>query len=360
MVGFTRREFLERSLKIAFITGLSGFGSSGCAGLDTSRKSLDEVLNPDYYAKLTKDWDPIYGPPIQWFSRYGGPGDFQGHLRGEASPGIDYDVPMYTPVVPVTTSYLRQRTRDPKGVLYVMLADIFNPAYRVVYAHLNDTLIDEKFLVSGEVMRYLAEGVRALGRGEIVALSGNSGLGPLEYRWVQPPHLHLSLYYINFKSNTMVYLDPDKHGIDGGKPVFWDGETFLDGQAEKRAQKLETTLRYFKDELEGWPMISELEELKGRLMEYYNALGQVKETRILDSKHFQDLRALLKRVTVEEKRYRPGTKPYTMMMKILGYSTDEKQKIILTLPFIAPGLERSYQKSIYEEGTFFNLLPHQR
>ena len=113
MAKYNRREFLEKSLKFAFITGLCSHVSSGCTGLGTARKSLDAVLSSDQYATLTKDWDPVYGPPIQWFSRYGGPGDFQGHIRGDASPGIDYDVQMYTPVVPMMTSYLRQRTRDP-------------------------------------------------------------------------------------------------------------------------------------------------------------------------------------------------------------------------------------------------------
>jgi hypothetical protein len=351
---------LDIGLKSVLATGIGGSLFSGCTALGRAKKSLDEVLSRDYYANLTKEWDPIYGPPIQWFSRYGGPGDFQGHIRGNASPGVDYDVPMFTPIVPMTCSYLRQRTRDWKEVLYVMLADTFNPAYRVVYAHLDATLIDEKFLLSGDVMRYLGEGVRALGRGEIVALSGNSGLGSMEDRWIQPPHLHITLYYINFKSNTMVYLDPEKHGIDGGKPVFWDGETPLDGEANKRASKLEFTLRRGREELKLWPASPDLEELRGSLLEYAHLLGDATGRRILDSKHFQDLRVLLKKVTLDEKRYRPGTKPYSLMLKILGYSTDENQKVILTLPFIAPGLQALYRKSVYEEGGFFNLIPNEK
>jgi hypothetical protein len=360
MAGYTRRNFLKKGLKFAVAAGIGSSLFSGCTGLGKVKKTLDEVLRHDSYAALTKDWDPIYGPPLQWFSRYGGPGDFQGHIRGNATPGLDYDVPMSTPIVPMTSSYLRQRTRDWKETLYVMLADTFNPAYRVVYAHLEDTFLNEKFLISGDVMKYLGEGVRALGRGEIVALSGNSGLGPVEYRWVQPPHLHISLYYINFKSNAMVYLDPEKHGIDGGKPVFWDGETRLDGAADKRLSKLESTLRSFGEELDGWPKGSDVEELRGQLMEYYHLLGDVKGRKILDSRHFQGLRALLRKATLEERRYRPGTRAYSMMLKILGYSTDENQKIILTLPFIAPGLEAFYRKAIYEEGGFFNLVPDEK
>jgi hypothetical protein len=347
-------------VKYTLAAGIGGSLFSGCAGPGRGKIRLDEVLNRDYYADLTKNWDPIYGPPLQWFSRYKGPGDFQGHIRGNASPGVDYDVPMFVPIVPMTSSYLRQRTRDWKEVLYVMLADLFNPAYRVVYAHLDETLIDEKFLLAGDVMRYLGEGVRAVGRGEMVALSGNSGLGPMEYRWVQPPHLHITLYYINFKTNTMAYLDPDKYGIDGGKPVFWDGETPLDGEANKRASKLELTLYNFKEELDRWPKRSDVEELRGQLMEYAHLIGDAKGRKILDSKHFQDLRALLKKVTLENGRYRPGTRPYSMMLKILGYSTDENQKVILTLPFIAPGLQALYRKAVYEEGSFFNLIPHEK
>jgi hypothetical protein len=360
MVSCTRRNFLKTGFKFALATGIASSFFPGCTGLGKGKKSLDEVLSRDYYATLAKDWDPIYGPPLQWFSRYGGPGDFQGHIRGNASPGLDYDVPMFTPIVPMTCSYLRQRTRDSREALYVMLADVFNPAYRVVYAHLEDTFLNEKFLVSGDVMKYLGEGVRALRRSEIVALSGNSGLGPIEYRWVQPPHLHVALYYINFRSNTMVYLDPEKHGIDGGKPVFWDGETTLDGEADKRLLKLETTLRNFRKELDQWPKSSDVEELRGQLMEYYHSLGESKGTKILDSRPFQDLRGLLKKVTLEEKRHRPGTRPYSMMLKILGYSTDENQKIILTLPFIAPGLEVFCRKPVYEEGGFFDLIPNEK
>jgi hypothetical protein len=48
------------------------------------------------------------------------------------------------------------------------------------------------------------------------------------------------------------------------------------------------------------------------------------------------------------------------MMKIVGYSTDEKQEVILTLPFIAPGLEKTYKKPVYEGGPFYHLTPTQK
>jgi len=42
------------------------------------------------------------------------------------------------------------------------------------------------------------------------------------------------------------------------------------------------------------------------------------------------------------------------MLKIVGYSMPEKQEIILTLPFIAPGLENMYKKPVYEQGEFLH------
>jgi hypothetical protein len=206
-------------------------------------------------------------------------------------------------------------------------------------------------------MRYLRGGVRGLGRGEIVALSGDSGVGPWEYGWTQPPHLHLSYYYLNPETNTLAYLDPEKYGVDGGKPVFWDGETPLDGEVNGRLSKLELTLENFRKDLDLWPQTKELGELSVTLLNYAHLLRQVKGKKILDSKHFQDMKALLKKVTLQEKRYLPGTRPYTTMLKILGYSTDEKQEVILTLPFIAPGLEKKYKKTVYEEAMSFTLVP---
>ena len=73
MVGYTRRNFLEMVLKSVLATGVGGSLFSGCAGPGKAKKSLAEVLSRNYYATLTKDWDPIYGPPLQWFSRYKGP-----------------------------------------------------------------------------------------------------------------------------------------------------------------------------------------------------------------------------------------------------------------------------------------------
>ncbi|OGP73055.1 MAG: hypothetical protein A2V86_17205 [Deltaproteobacteria bacterium RBG_16_49_23] len=357
----TRRNFLKQAGKIAIAAAAGGLFFPGCANLHKGAPGLDETLKTGRYKALTRDWDPIYGPPIKWSPRYGGLSHFQGHIQGSAvTPGVDYDVPIGTPLVPMTASYFRQHTKDEHESLYILLVDIFHPGYRIVFGHLDRALVDETFHLSGEVMKYLGGGVRPLRRGEIVALSGNSGLGPIEYRWAQTPHLHISLYYLNSNSRTMAYLDPEKYGLDGGRPVFWDGETALDGEVEKRISKLELTLKNFKQETDSWPKTGDFFELSGQLMEHYHLLGKAEGKTILDSKPFHDLRGLLKRVVLEEKRFLPGTRPYSLMMKIVGYSTDERQEIILTLPFIGTGLEKVYKKPVYEEGPFYHLTPTQK
>ena len=46
---------------------------------------------------------------------------------------------------------------------------------------------------------------------------------------------------------------------------------------------------------------------------------------------------------------------HATMLKIVGFSTSQNQEVILTLPFIPPGLEELYRKPIYEDGPFFRF-----
>ena len=354
-MDLTKRDFLKRTAKCLLATTVTGSALTSCTYGELPRKDLDEILSPDHYVQLTRDWDPVYGPSIQGYSKYGGTGDYMGHIRGGATPGIDYDVPVGTPLVPSTLSCLRQIQRDNNGALYVLLMDLFHPTYFTYLGHIGNVLVDETFLVAGEVGKYLREGVRALGRSEIITLSGNSGWGPKEYGWRQPPHLHYSLYFFDKEKRTLENLNPDLYGLNGGRPVFWDGKTRLDVRAEDRVSYLEETLSGFESELDLWSATPNVEELKGNLMEHYRSLGDTKGKDILGSRHFQDLRGLLEEMTLEKKRYLPGSAPYTMMLKIVGYSTSQNQKVILTLPFIPPGLEKAYQRPVYEDGPFFHF-----
>lgn len=338
---------MKKTGQIALACGLAGHGLSGCLSTGAVRRNLEETLDNDDYIRLARDWDPVYGPPLRWSAKYGGLSNFDGHILGGATPGIDYDVPIGTPIVPMKTSYLRQATTDRHGSLYLLLINMFRPSYRICFGHLDRVLIDRRFLLTGDVMKS-PEG-RPLRRKEIVAHSGNSGLGLIGNRFVQPPHLHVTLYFLNFKNRTMAYLDPEKFGLDGGRPVFWDGETDLDIGVEKRISVLELALVNLEQEIGSWEKTPEWNELGGRLLEYGRLMGRRRGKNILDSKHFHDLRSVLKRVTLEKKRFLPGTRPYALMFKVVGYSTDETQEIILTLPFISPGLRSLYKRPVYEE-----------
>lgn len=342
-MNLNRREFLKSSGKFVLTTGLATSGIS-CGSSIRFNRSLEETLRSDHYFELTRGWDSVYGPPIRWSSTYGGKANFDGHILGQATPGIDYDVDIGTPLVPMMGSYLRQATEDNHGSRYILLINKFHPSYRISYGHLERIFPNEKYFLRGEVRRAEEEGVESLRRENVVALSGNTGLGRMANGFFQPPHLHVTLYYLNYGSRTLAYLDPEKFGLDGGRPVFWDGETILDIEKEKRIPMLELTLENLKKEVELWPRVSDLEQLKGNVMEYGHLLTGIKGKKVLDSKHFHDLRALLKRVTLEEKRVIPGTRPYSLMLKMVGYSMDEQQEIILTLPFIAPGLVNFYKK----------------
>ncbi len=349
VMELTRRALLRKAGKMALAVGGMGSSLAGCAGRYAGSVNIKETFQNDYHEGFTKYWDPIFGPPLRWSSAYGGPSHFEGHIQGGATPGVDYDVPMNTPLVPMMASYLRQATEDRHGSLYVLFVNKLYPSYRISYGHLNRILVDKRYFLKGELTRAAEEGVKPLTREKIIAFSGNSGIGLLKNRFVHPPHLHVTLYYLNMKNRTLAYLDPEKFGLDGGRPVFWDGETMLDVRPEERLSRLEITLKELQSQLDPWDRFAELEELKGRLMEFVHLLKGVQGKRILNSKHFHEMRALLKKVTLEEKRFLPGTLPYSLMLKIVGYSMEESQAVILTLPFIAPGLEMGYGKTSGEK-----------
>ncbi len=342
-----------------FITGLGGSTLWSCLYHPLQGKNLEETLQGGLYEKITRSWDRIYGPPIQEYSKYGGPGDFAGHVRGGATPGVDYDVPKGIPLAPSTASFARQIERDEHGALYLLLMDIHSPSYLTYLGHIDASVVNETFLVTGEIGRYLRDGARALGRDEIVAISGNSGWGPAQYGYQQPAHLHYSLYYWDKGRRGLENLDPERFGIDGGRPVFWDGKTLLDVRPDERQIYLEKTLDGFDETLEAWSRTPGLEELGGSLREYRRRFEGARGTEVLQSKHFHDLRALLKKEVLEEKKHPPGTEPYAMMLKVLGYSTDEKQKVILTLPFISPNLVGAYRKAVFEDRPLLKFEPIQ-
>ncbi len=351
---FTRRNFLKGAGAAAAGVGLSAL--CGCA--QVSPGLLFWVRKGNNLPEPSGPWDPVFGPPIQWFSRYGGPGDFQGHIRGGAAPGVDYDVPEGTPLVPSMMSYLIQINQDRKGSRFVLMNSVFYPPFQVSYGHLGEMIVDEQFRVAGDISRFLGKRIRILNRAEIIALSGNSGLGPWEYGGIQPPHLHLSAFWDD-GNYPYQNLDPEKLGPEGGRPIFWDGRVFMDAEPKKRLSLLNQTLQHLESEMAEWVEGEGLDDVKGNLREYSLSMGRLKDEDFLESKHFQDLKAYLKKSILEKKKFIPGSGPYSLMLKILSYSTDPRQKVILTLPFSAPGLETLYRKTRYKEGQFLTIRPPQ-
>jgi len=233
-----------------------------------------------------------------------------------------------------------------RGGLITQLRHII-PGYKTGYVHLSKNIVDKRYYHGKSEIQ------RLIKRNEIFALSGNTGLGPREFGGSQPYHLHFGFNYWGRYAGKAEWLDPEKYGIDGGKPIFWDGKTNLDVYPAERKFLLEKILKDFKGELGIWQSEDKnLQELKGNLLEYYKQMDSYEWNKILDSKHLHDMRGLLKKKTLEEKIYLPGTEPYSLMLKVLGYSTSEEQDIILTLPFIAPSLVSLYKEPVYEDGEF--------
>ena len=326
------------------------------------KQTIDERLAETLgqkYAEITKNWDPIYGPDLLWWGPYGGTANFEGHKKnptGAMGPGTDYSVPIGTPLIPACTSSFVWRGLGKHGGLCEKTSSIANPRYMLIYVHLDEAILNEAF--DNDRTKF-KEGkpFRALLQNEIIALSGDTGRAPPGQSRL-PSHLHVSLGYEKIGSDRLD-LDYEKYGLDGNKPIFHDAKTNITVNIQDRLERLNEKLETFKEELAGWP--KELEEIKGTLEDLYNKMGDVKGQQIVDNKHFQEMRALLKKKTLEDKTYTPGTKPYSLMIAIMTYSMVppySNQEVVLFLPFIAPAIAQKYKKVFYENGPFYQLKNH--
>ena len=141
MTKITRREFLEKSGRIAlgagagFVLGANLLNSSGCVSLEKSLKD---------YKNITKNWDPVYGPSLLYFSRYGGRADFKGHIIGGARPGVDYDVPIGTPIVPSANAFLQKISYTERGLGTSLRHTV--AGYKTSYGHLSKNIVDKKYV----------------------------------------------------------------------------------------------------------------------------------------------------------------------------------------------------------------------
>ena len=340
----TRRESLKR-IGVISATAATGIGLSdllGCTGPEvrTGEENRQNVLQD--YKNKTKDWDRIFGPPI--LRGIYGYNDFEGHESYGFKGAVDYDVSAGTPLVPGARSFWPKIIGRIRGGLVVWLTEGVSRDYHTCYAHLSKSLVTKKNLESEHGIPTLFE------RNVIVAFSGNSGMGPKDFGGTQPYHLHFSLYrwklhLVSLKKDEYKgkFVDPEQFGPDKGKPIYWDLETDLDMVPTARLMGLERTIKGIPQELESWPQGNhDLDELKGKIAEYHGRIGNATRMEILDSPAFHDMRALLKGEILEKSRttkHIPGTRPYSLMLKTLGYSSID-QNLVLTLPFPSPDLAR--------------------
>ena len=349
----TRRESLKRVgvISAAAATGIGLSDLLGCVGVEVNRgegartRSEDILSILQDYDTRAKDWDRIFGPDLLYWIEYGGRCDFKGHHYnpyGRKGPGVDYDVEFGTPLVPGARSFWPRIVERITGGLVLWLTEAVSRDYSIGYAHLYKALISKKNQESERGIPTFFE------RNVIVAFSGNSGMGPKDFGGTQPYHLHFGLYrrklhLVSLKKEKYKgkWVDPEQYGPDKGKPIYWDLETDLDLVSTARLMELERTINGIPQELESWPHGDhDLDELKGNISEYQGRIGSVTRMEILDSAAFHDMRALLKDEILGKSKttkYVPGTRPYSLMLKILGYSSID-QNFVLTLPFPSPDL----------------------
>jgi hypothetical protein len=292
-------------------------------------------------AEIAKEggWDPVYGPILVADKHYHGDQNFDAHIAAGKKGGVDYDVPLGTLLTPSHAGYLNSISHGSGGYM-ISILDQNNSRYRTHYGHISDALVGEKSV------NYSRKGPIPVDRNQLIALSGTTYNPRVE-------HLHLSLLTLEDNIYGLELIDPEKHGLDGEKPVFWDGDTNLDVDTFERPWLLEETLQTAPAQVEKWKQYakenndSNLYELSGKVQEHLKRIETSKGNSPLDSKHFHDMRALLKKVTLGEGRetplekrpYVPGTGPYSLMQKIVAYSM-VNQKIIITLPFISPDINK--------------------
>jgi Peptidase family M23 len=262
-IKLTRREFLKK-------TAVAGSGISfGLApllfqGCTTTPKTHEEIFRG--YPKRTQDWDPVYGPPILR-GTYGF-NDYAGHMShpiARKRPGTDYELKKGTPLTGATKFILNDTRVDENGGNQFWLRCTNNEAYRIGYSHLYKKLIGKKSKLE-------------IGRNVIIGYSGMSGKA-------SAPHLHFGLCKWHHNSKSIneggEYPNPEKFGLDGSLPVFWDGKIDLDVPFWLRPEKLENTIISLEDEINNWQGEHDLEELKGNVNEHFKLMGKVDYRTIL-------------------------------------------------------------------------------
>lgn len=238
--------------------------------------------------------------------------------RPDLPGAVDYDVPIGTPVVP--TAHANSGYKEYiNGKALVLSHDQFLS----LYLHLAN--------YSEAVTKQKTEGYSMH---TVVAFSGNTGTDTAGNRY--EPHLHFSIRI------DAPGLDPFKHGIDGGRPIYWDGVTpidsyakILEGKGDKRVpeSRKDEVLAGLDGRLRGQDELDKttVDELRKRGNDIH-ALRDYLGYKVLQKKNVNG------KVGYE---FMPGSLMYSLMLQ--AYNATSKKEFIAMLPFIFPPLKGRYQ-----------------
>ena len=333
-----RRKFLKCA---SLLMGYAALGNVqvGCATTNTMEQvSWQEFL-------LSKDL--IRGPDLFLHPLTRQPSTFEHNKdRFEGLGSINYEVPIGTPIVPVTDAVGKWYNDANSEVTLNNLLG-FRSAYRM-FQSVSDKVKkkrDLSRLTDSERIELFTAGVPDYKHDDILGYSGESG---------PPGYARPNINVIIFRANASGFihkpgLDPLKLGIDqkspvgnndkyglpyGGRPVYWDGKTEID--ASKRVILRQKTLDTLTDRLKSGELdkgtVDEINKLSSDPIAVRDYLGK---------------RVLVKKPSAEGPKYEfmPGSFMYQLMLEF--YSRMESHNFIAMLPFIFPlsPVREAYEKA---------------
>ncbi len=287
--------------------------------------------NPGWKAYLLSQ-DLVFGPKLSWKSDTGFR-DFQSHLKHSrlTKPigAVDYEVPIGVPVVPAKSGYANAFTGKFGGIsLNVFQLDRLGfYSHLNFYSHLHSYSINIGPSLDNWNKRLKKNSVDLT---TIMAYSGYSGTP-----WA---HLHFAIQKKVKGKYVRPGIDPFTTGIDGGRPLYHDGETkiadpsnsfTLYAELARLDEKLRTTS---SEELGVDNQI--VADLKARLNG--QDIGSLQ-----DYLRHQVLKKHLDGSGRENYRFLPGSFMYSLM---LTFVRKPGQEFIMMLPFINPHVVDSYSK----------------
>ncbi|MFP6734777.1 MAG: hypothetical protein VB959_13155 [Rhodospirillales bacterium] len=163
----------------------------------------------------------------------------------------------------------------------------------------------------------------------VIGFSGRTG--------TTVPHLHLSIRAIML--HPEMEIDLLKAGIDGGRPVYWDGQTKIISDFGTRILGAKRKL------LQDWTLtqVNELLKTPNELDKKTKIELKARSGSIIALREYLAFRVLQKKVSRRGKNYEfmPGSIMYSLMLETHNKTTD--QYFTGMLPFIFPSLKHLYQ-----------------